>query len=104
MPTNNKLQNLLKNNSNANTDIQRGAGYQLSTETPVAAPPAPVAPGPQEKQKAAPVERGSIKIRKDLLLLGEAHKVRLKQKGGNITLTEIVEKALEEYLDREVEK
>src|SRR4051812_34826152 len=101
MPANNKLENLLKNNSNTNTDIQRGAGYQLSTETPVAAPVAPV---PQEKQKAAPVERGSIKIRKDLLLLGEAHKVRLKQKGGNITLTEIVEKALEEYLDREVEK
>lgn len=98
MATNNKLDNRLKNNSNANTNIQRGISYQLSTENPVAPPGVMVS---QVKQKTAPLERGSIKIRKDLLLRGEVHKVMLKRKGENITLTEIVERALEEWLDRE---
>lgn len=94
---NNKLDNLLKrNNTSVNNEIRRGRGYQLSTDV-VEQPPA-------AKEKAPPKDRQSVRIRKDLLLRSEVQKLERKKKGEPITLAEIVELALEEWLDKEEQR
>ena len=96
---NNKLDNLLKrSNSPANDEIQRGKGYQLSTDIAEQDQPAEQ---PAVKEKEAPVDRQSVRIRKDLLLRSEEQKLKRKKKGEPITLAEIVELALEAWLEVE---
>ncbi len=96
---NNKIDNLLKrSNSPANDEIQRGKGYQLSTDI---ADQDQAAEPPTAKEKALPVDRQSVRIRKDLLLRSEEQKLNRKKKGEPITLAEIVELALEAWLEVE---
>lgn len=87
---------LKRNNTPVNDQIQRGRGYQLSTDV--------VEQQPAAKEKASPVDRQSVRIRKDLLLRSEAQKLERKKRGNYITLAEIVELALEEWLVKEEAK
>lgn len=91
---NNKLDNMLKRtNALANNEIQMGKGYQLSTDTAEQAP--------ATREKAQPVDRQSVRIRKDLLLRCEEQKLKRKKSGDPITLAEIIELAVEEWLAKE---
>ncbi len=94
---NNRIDSLIQKKHPANDEIQRGRGYQLSTDV-IAQPP------PSVKVKTPPLSRQSVRIRKDLLLRSEAQKLERKKKGDQITLAEIIELALEDWLSKEEAK
>ena len=92
------LNKMLTKNNYSEPEIVRGKGYQLSTDVETqTAEQLPAA----LKEKAPPVERQSVRIRKDLLLRCEQQKLNRKKSGNPMTLGEIIEMAVEEWLDKE---